>query len=86
MATPFLGSLAPSPRRGGVPQLPRLIDKPSTAVAGTSLEAITFRNVVGSPSSPGGQLRLHRMGTPIGPRPNGEGALNHLLSIGVRRH
>ena len=47
---PFSSSLAPSPRRGGIPRLPQLIDKPSAAMAATSRVAITFRDVSAPPS------------------------------------
>ena len=52
MSAPFSGSLAPSPRCGGVPRLPRLIGKPSAAVAASSRATITFRNVIAPPSFP----------------------------------
>ena len=47
--------LVPSPslpQRGGISRLPRLIDKPSAAVAATSRVAITFHNVLAPPSFP----------------------------------
>ena len=53
VGAPFSGSLAPSPRRGGVPRLPCLIDKPYAAVAATSRATITFRDVIAHPSFPG---------------------------------
>ena len=52
MSAPFSGSLAPSPPCSGVPRLPRLIDKPSAAVAATSCATIMLCNVIAPPSFP----------------------------------
>ena len=72
VGSPFAGSLAPSPRHGGVPGLPPLIEKPSAAMASTSHVAVTFCNVIAPPSFPGvtwsvAKRHLHRMRTPIRP-------------------
>ena len=51
-------TLGPSPQHSGVPWLPQLIEKPSTTVAPTSRVAITFCDVVVTPSFPGVPTRL----------------------------